>query len=123
MRIDIEKFAETYIREAFRLSKKNPSLNSFDNNIRAFVSKKLKLSKNFVGHLHHAFHWEFFCNNNSLLEYVQAHVPGETNSVKLKSLYKERDIQNLKELILDKYKTYLDSRVSSYVNPVRKKAG
>ncbi len=118
MKINIEKFVEAYIQKAFNVSKENSTLEVFDDKIRASVSKKMSLSKGFITHMHHAFHWELFCNKDSILEYVQAHKNGKNNFVRFKTPYKNEDIKNLSNLILNKYKTYLRGRIDSYLEQI-----
>lgn len=114
MKIDLEKFVGVYIREAFKIAQKNLEIDRFDEDLRASVSKKTNLTQEQVKYIHHAFHWELICNNNSILEYVQPSKNGENNFIRLKRPYKNKDIKDLKNLILDKYKEYLKARIRSY---------
>jgi len=108
--LNLEKFASVYIENAFKIAEESLSRECFDEQLMDAVSKETGLSEKQVLYLHHAFYWEFFCNNNSVFEYVQTR---EKVYVRLKGPYTFKDIENMKKSVLEKHRGYLQERINS----------
>ena len=109
--LNLEKFARTYILAALKLADSSPSLDDFDNGIRKIVSKELGMSISAVKYLHHPFHWLFFNNPASPLEYVQSTTYHKSASILLTRCINANEEFDLTSKFFKMYGSYFKERV------------
>jgi len=108
----LENFVSTYVSEALQIAEREGlALSSFDKSLRSIVSKKMKISEELVVNLHHAFHWTFFNNGDSIFQYVEAKKRGDQTHIELKRNYTIQDIDEISNSIFSNYHDHLIEKI------------
>ena len=107
----LEDFAYIYVSEALRIAERNPHLEKFYEQLYEGVSNKIGLTKEAILKIHHPFHWTFFDNKDSILEYIQTNTDG--NRIRLKRTYFLADIQTIADKVLKDYSKCLREKIKS----------
>lgn len=88
----------------------------FEERLRRNVGNDLKISEETILHLHHAFHWAFFCNNggNGILEcYYDTKLNRTGFWIRAKKAIIKEDMGKMAADILEKYRDYLSERAKT----------
>ena len=107
----LENFAYIYVSEALRLTRNAPTADRFYNSLFDTLSERSGLSKEAILKIHHPFHWTFFDNKDSILEYIQTNTDG--NRIRLKRTYFLADIQTIADKVLKDYGKCLREKIKS----------
>jgi hypothetical protein len=116
----LDKFVQDYVAISLEFAPQSLSIDGFDRAVWERISTLYGVSPEFVGEMHHAFHWGFFCGGNgSPFTYnLQGGSKEEKYFVGLDAnkLIGKDAVQRLASHILENSRAYLEARIEKFVN-------
>ncbi len=112
----LEEFVKKYVGFAFDALKIGEpcTFEEFERTLFGRISKEMNLTREFILHMHHAFHWSFFTTNKfSPLKYsFSRELDGKEYILLDRDSFDERN--KIFDFIFGNYMVYLRARLSSY---------
>lgn len=114
MEFKLDEFIRSYVSAALEVAKSGHEFDKFFDTIEERVTKDTGFPRDFVRHIHHSFHWTFFCDRETIVQKVESRKKGQNDSIRLRREYTEKDIDELTKEIIAKQGPYVLERARRY---------